>query len=96
MIVDIKKIEIDSVTYKWITNANIRDTKFLYKLFDIYYNAILAYPSIPNDCVNKKCQSPSPENFQAEEIGIYIKETKSSDEYKKEYKQRVGHLWWKD
>lgn len=96
MIVDIKKIEIDGITYKQTTNADIRNTKFLNKLFDIYYDAVLSYPSIPKDCVDRKWQSPSPEKFQEQEIGIYIPETKSSNEYNKEYEQRVGHLWWKD
>jgi len=96
MIVDIKKIEINGITYKWITNVNTRDTKFLNKLFDIYQDAILSYPSIPKDCAERKWKSPSPEKFQKEDIGIYIPETKSSDEYNKEYEQRVGHPWWKD
>ena len=96
MIVDIKKIEINSITYKWMTNADTKDTKFMDKLFDIYYDAILAYPSIPNNCANRTWISPSPEKFQEEEIGIYIPETKSCDKYKKEYEQRVGHPWWKD
>ncbi len=96
MIVDIKKIEINGITYKWITNANLRNVKFLNKLFDIYYDAILSYPSMPKDCAERKWKSPSPEEFQKEDIGIYIPETKSSDEYKKEYEQRIGHTWWKD
>ena len=96
MIVDIKKIEINGITYKWITNVDTRDIKFLNKLFDIYQDAILSYPSIPKDCAERKWKSPSPEKFQKEDIGIYIPETKSSDEYNKEYEQRVGHPWWKD
>jgi len=96
MIVDIKKIEINGITYKWITNANLRNVKFLNKLFDIYYDAILSYPSMPKDYAERKWKSPSPEEFQKEDIGIYIPETKSSDEYKKEYEQRIGHTWWKD
>ena len=96
MIVDIKKIKINGITYKWITNAGTRDTKFLNKLFDIYQDAILSYPSIPKDCAERKWKSPTPEKFQKEDIGIYIPETKSSDKYKKEYEQRVGHPWWKD
>ena len=96
MIVDIKKIEINGITYKWITNAGTRDTKFLNKLFDIYQDAILSYPSIPKDCAERKWKSPSPEEFQTTEIGIYIPTTKSFDDYKKEYEQRVGHPWWQD
>ena len=96
MIVNIKKIEINGITYKWITNADIRDAKSLNKLFDMYYDAILAYPSIPNDCINRLWRSPSPEKFQEDEIGIYIQKTKTDDEYIREYEQRMGHPWWKD
>ena len=96
MIVDIKKIEINGITYEQTTNADTRDTKFLNKLFDIYRGAILSYPSIPEDCAERKWKSPTPEKFQEKEIGIYIPETKSYNEYHKEYEQRVGHLWWQD
>ena len=96
MIVDIKKIEINGITYEWTTNADTRNTKFLNKLFDIYQDAILSYPSIPEDCAERKWKSPTPEKFQAIDIGIYIPTTKSSDEYKKEYEARVGHPWWQD
>ena len=95
MIVDIKKIEINGITYKWITNADTRDTEFLEKLFTIYYDGVLAYPSILDDCVNRKWISPSPENFQEIEIGLYIPETKFQDEYYKEYESKVGQPWWK-
>jgi predicted aconitase len=85
MIVDIKEIEINGITYKRITNADLRNAKFLNKLFDMYYDAILAYPAIPNNCINGLWRSPSPEKFQENEIGIYIQKTKTDDEYIREY-----------